>query len=46
MSKVVDKITVERHLFQGLISASGINWAKDPALTDLMIELGETPKFD
>ncbi|XP_064619980.1 centromere protein H-like [Lineus longissimus] len=46
LSKVVDKITVERHLFQGLISASGINWAKDPELADLMIQLGETPKFE
>ncbi|XP_067666333.1 centromere protein H-like [Haliotis asinina] len=35
------KIVIQRHTLQGLILGSGINWAADPAMEELLLSLGE-----
>ena len=37
---VTHKAELVRHIFQGLILGSGVNWAEDEALTALVLTLG------
>ncbi|XP_071964068.1 centromere protein H-like [Antedon mediterranea] len=39
---ITSKITITQHILQALIMGSGVNWAKDPELQQLLISLGET----
>lgn len=43
---LVSHITMEKGILQGLIIGSGVNWAKDPALKEVVIGLGKQLDLD
>lgn len=42
----LNKMTLINNVTQGLILGSGINWAQDEELCDLMIEAGQSVNVD
>ncbi len=38
----ITKVVLVRHIFQSLILGSGINWAQDEDMTDLVLGLGQS----
>ena len=45
LEKTMDRITVQRNVFQSLIQGSGVNWAQDDRLLDLMVRLSDQPSL-
>ena len=41
----MQKIVIARHTLQGLVLGSGVNWAEDPHLLEVVLKLGETLDF-
>ncbi|XP_786763.2 centromere protein H [Strongylocentrotus purpuratus] len=46
LDDLISHITMEKGILQGLIIGSGVNWAKDPALKEVVIGLGQQLKLD
>lgn len=42
---IMQKIVIARHTLQGLVLGSGVNWADDPQLLEVVLKLGETLDF-
>ena len=42
---IIQKIVIARHTLQGLVLGSGVNWADDPHLLQVVLKLGETLDF-
>ena len=42
---IIQKIVIARHTLQGLVLGSGVNWADDPYLLQVVLKLGETLDF-
>lgn len=42
---IMQKIIIARHTLQGLVLGSGIDWAADPQLLEIVLKLGETLDF-
>lgn len=41
LDKILQKITITRNTLQAVIVGSGINWAQDPAMQELVLEIGK-----
>ena len=42
LESAISKGVLVQHIFQGLILGSGINWAQDEEMTDLVLSLGQS----
>ena len=41
----IDRIVIMRNTLQGLILGSGVHWASDPELENLILSLGKSLEF-
>ncbi|XP_063955851.1 centromere protein H-like isoform X2 [Lytechinus pictus] len=46
LDDLISHVAMEKGILQGLIIGSGVNWAKDPDLKDIVIGLGQQLKLD
>lgn len=45
LDRTVQQISIVRHTLQGLVIGSGVNWAQDPEMEEMVLQLGEKLDF-
>lgn len=45
LDRTVQQIAIIRHTLQGLVIGSGVNWAQDPEIEEMVLQLGEKLDF-